>query len=79
MVLYVKHYYCIYLYVVVKKTMPSEKPKIIFVATEELEERIDIYWHEKRLRNRSEAIRQLLEESLDRHEKKKKNSATGKR
>ena len=49
--------------------MPSEKPKIIFVATEELEERIDIYWHEKRLRNRSAAIRQLLEESLDRHEK----------
>jgi hypothetical protein len=72
MVIYVKHYYCIYLYAVVNKTMPSEKPKIIFVATEELEERIDIYWHEKRLRNRSEAIRQLLEESLDRHEKSKK-------
>lgn len=51
--------------------MPSQKPKIIFVATEELEERIDIYWHEKRLRNRSAAIRQLLEDALDRHEKKK--------
>jgi hypothetical protein len=72
MVIYVKHYYCIYLYAVVNEAMPSEKPKIIFVATEELEERIDIYWHEKRLRNRSEAIRQLLEESLDRHEKSKK-------
>jgi metal-responsive CopG/Arc/MetJ family transcriptional regulator len=52
--------------------MPSEKPKIIFVATEELEERIDIYWHEKRLRNRSTAIRQLLKDALDRYEKKKK-------
>ena len=71
MVVYGKHYYCIYLYVVVKKAMPSEKPKIIFVASEELEERIDIYWHEKRLRNRSAAIRQLLEDSLDRYERSK--------
>jgi len=69
MILFVKHYYCIYLYAVVSKIMPSEKPKIIFVASEKLEERIDTYWHENRLRNRSEAIRRLLEDALSRYDR----------
>jgi metal-responsive CopG/Arc/MetJ family transcriptional regulator len=52
--------------------MPTERPKLIFVADKELEERIDTYWHENRLKNRSEAIRKLLDDALKRYEKKSK-------
>ena len=52
--------------------MPTEKPKIIFVADEELFNRIDDFRFESRINSRSEAIRRLLEEALKRYEKKTK-------
>ena len=46
--------------------MPTETPKITFVVDEELIERIDDFRFENRVKNRSEAIRQLIEEGLKR-------------
>jgi hypothetical protein len=55
---------------VVNGGMPTESPKVIFVADNELLERLDDYQFGNRIRNRSEAIRRLLDEALRRHEKK---------
>ncbi len=52
--------------------MPTEKPKILFVADNRLLERLDDYRYENRIPSRSEAIRQLLEEALKKYEKKPK-------
>ena len=52
--------------------MPTEKPKILFVADPELVERIDDYRYENRIPSKSEAIRRLLEEALKKYEKKTK-------
>jgi len=51
--------------------MPTEKPKIIFVAEEDLLKRLDDFRFENRINSRSEAIRRLLEEGLQKYEKKK--------
>jgi hypothetical protein len=45
-------------------TMPTEKPKIIFVMEEDLLKRIDDFRFENRINSRSEAIRRLIEEGL---------------
>ena len=50
--------------------MPTEKPKILFVADTELVERLDDYRYENRIPSRSEAIRRLLEEALKKYEQK---------
>jgi len=52
--------------------MPTESPKIIFVANETLIKRLDDYRFENRVNSRSEAIRLLLEEALKKYEKKTK-------
>ena len=52
--------------------MPTEKPKIIFVADKELLKRLDDYRFENRINTRSEAIRELLDIALKAHEKKPK-------
>jgi metal-responsive CopG/Arc/MetJ family transcriptional regulator len=52
--------------------MPTESPKIIFVASEDLIKRLDDYRFENRVNSRSEAIRLLLEEALKKYEKKSK-------
>lgn len=52
--------------------MPTEKPKIIFVADKDLLERLDDFRFENRINTRSEAIRRLLEEALIKYEKPKK-------
>ena len=52
--------------------MPTEKPKIIFVADNELLERLDDFRFENRISSRSEAIRRLLEEALKKYEKQPK-------
>jgi len=52
--------------------MPTEKPKIIFVAEDDLLERLDDYRYDNRIPTRSEAIRRLLDESLKKYEKKAK-------
>ena len=45
-------------------TMPTEKPKIIFVMEEDLLKRIDDFRFGNRINSRSEAIRRLIEEGL---------------
>ena len=50
--------------------MPTEKPKIIFVADDDLLERLDDFRFDSRINTRSEAIRRLLNEALKRYEKK---------
>jgi len=52
--------------------MPTEKPKIIFVADNELIERLDDFRFENRINTRSETIRRLLDEALKKYEKKLK-------
>lgn len=49
--------------------MPSEKPKILFVADEDLIRRLDDYRFENRINSKSEAIRRLLEAGLAAAEK----------
>ena len=48
--------------------MPTEKPKIIFVADNELLEQLDDYRFTNRINSRSEAIRRLLKKALKEHE-----------
>jgi metal-responsive CopG/Arc/MetJ family transcriptional regulator len=50
--------------------MPTEKPKIIFVADDKLLERLDDFRFDNRINTRSEAIRRLLDEALKKYEKK---------
>ena len=52
--------------------MPTEKPKIIFVADNDLIERLDDFRFENRINSRSEAIRRLIDEALQKYEKKAK-------
>ena len=52
--------------------MPTEKPKIIFVANNELIERLEDFRFDNRINTRSEAIRRLLNEALKKYEKKEK-------
>jgi metal-responsive CopG/Arc/MetJ family transcriptional regulator len=52
--------------------MPTEKPKIIFVADNDLLERLDDFRFENRINSRSEAIRRLINEALKKYEKKAK-------
>lgn len=44
--------------------MPTEKPKVLFVADEELIERIEDFRFDNRINSRSEAIRILIEAGL---------------
>jgi len=52
--------------------MPTEKPKIIFVADNDLIDRLDDFRFENRINSRSEAIRRLIDEALQKYEKKSK-------
>ena len=52
--------------------MPTEKPKIIFVADDNLLERLDDCRFGNRINSRSEAIRRLIKEALKKYEKKTK-------
>jgi len=47
--------------------MPTEKPKIIVVIEDELLERIDDYRYGHRIPNRSDAIRHLIREGLEKY------------
>ncbi|MGD9217464.1 MAG: hypothetical protein PVJ84_21810 [Desulfobacteraceae bacterium] len=51
--------------------MPTEKPKIIFVADDKLQNRLDDYRFENRIKTQSEAIRRLLDDALSRYEQKR--------
>ena len=50
--------------------MPTDKPKIIFVADNELLDRLDDFRFDNRINSRSEAIRRLIDEALRKYEKK---------
>ena len=50
--------------------MPSKKPKLLLIVDNDLIRRIDDFRFENRIHSRSEAIRQLIKESLKRYEKK---------
>jgi metal-responsive CopG/Arc/MetJ family transcriptional regulator len=56
--------------------MPTEKPKIIFVAEQELLKRIDDFRFEHRINSRSEAIRKLIEIGLQRNNSKPRDSTS---
>jgi len=49
--------------------MPTEKPKVIFVADNDLLRRLDDFRFNNRISSRSKAIRQLLEKALQEYEK----------
>jgi metal-responsive CopG/Arc/MetJ family transcriptional regulator len=49
--------------------MPTEKPKIILVMEDNLLKRIDDFRFDNRINSRSEAIRRLLEEALEKYAK----------
>ena len=49
--------------------MPTEKPKVIFVADNDLLKRLDDFRYSNRIPTRSEAIRRLLEKGLQEYEK----------
>lgn len=49
--------------------MPTEKPKIIFVADNDLLKRLDDFRYSNRIPTKSEAIRRLLQEALEKYEK----------
>lgn len=51
-----------------KRIMPTEKPRFLITLDQELLERINDFRFENRIESKSEAIRRLIEESLDRHE-----------
>ena len=52
--------------------MPTEKPKVIFVADDDLLERLDDFRFDNRINSRSEAIRRLINEALKKYENKTK-------
>ena len=54
------------------RPMPTDKPKIIFVADEKLLKRLIDYRFSERIESKSEAIRRLLDEALKKYEKKRK-------
>jgi metal-responsive CopG/Arc/MetJ family transcriptional regulator len=53
--------------------MPTEKPKILFVADEDLIERIEDFRYSNRIPSRSETIRILVEAGLKAKPKPSKN------
>lgn len=55
-------------------TMPTEKPKIIFVMEEDLLKQIDDFRFGNRINSRSEAIRRLIEEGLKASDPSKQKS-----
>lgn len=54
--------------------MPTTKPKILLIVDEELLERIDDYRYANRIPARNEAIRRLIEDSLNRYEERQKKN-----
>lgn len=66
-----KYYIAIIPFIRYEYLMPSEKPKILFVISHELLEKLRDYRFENRINSMSEAIRKLLEIGLAAAGKKK--------
>lgn len=64
-----------FFYMEYMNSMPSKKPKLIFVVEEELLKRLDDFRYNNRIPTRSEAIRRLLEEALKKYEKKSRKKS----
>ena len=47
----------------------SKNSQLLITLPNEMLERIESYWHDEKLKNRSEAIRVLIEKALLAHEK----------
>jgi metal-responsive CopG/Arc/MetJ family transcriptional regulator len=56
---------------ILKRIMPSDKPKILFVLDEDLLKRLNDFRFTNRIDSKSEAIRRLLDEALKKYESKK--------
>ncbi len=54
--------------------MSTQKPKVLLIIDNELLERIEDYRYGNRIPSRNEAIRRLIIDSLDRHEKHDRES-----
>ena len=52
--------------------MDTKEPRITFLATKELEKRLEDFRFENRIKSMSEAIRRLINEGLKKYEKKAK-------
>jgi len=48
--------------------MPTDKPKLLIITTEDLLKRIDDYRFENRINSKAEAVRRLLEKALQEYE-----------
>jgi metal-responsive CopG/Arc/MetJ family transcriptional regulator len=51
--------------------MPTKQPVVTMIFSKDLLKRVEDYWHEKRLPNRAEAIRQLLEKGIKQYDKER--------
>lgn len=51
--------------------MPTDKPKILLILNDDLIQRIGDFRFENRINSQSEAMRRLIEDSLERYEKTK--------
>jgi metal-responsive CopG/Arc/MetJ family transcriptional regulator len=54
------------------KRLGPDIQQITLYLKKDLLERIETYWHNEKLQNRSEAIKSLLEDALNQYEKKSK-------
>jgi len=54
------------------KHMATKKPQVLLTLDDELLERIEDYRYENRIPNRSEAIRRLIKDALEKYEKKRR-------
>ena len=52
--------------------MPTDKPKILLTIDEDLLEKVEDFRFENRINTRSEALRRLIKEALQKYEKTKK-------
>ena len=59
-------------FVVYILSMPTKKPQILLTIDEKLLERIEDYRFGNRIPTRTEAIRRLIEETLERYEMQEK-------
>ena len=54
--------------------MSTEKPRFSITVDDELFKRLEDYRFENRLPNRSQAVVELIRQSLDEHDKKKRKN-----
>lgn len=58
--------------------MPTTKPRMNLVLTEELDKRIEEYWHNQRIPNKTQAMLKIIERGLKAMEEEAPHSKAGK-